>query len=346
MAFLKLTEIHKKFDDTYSLGNINFSLTKGEVLCFLGPSGCGKTTLLRIIAGLERPDGGTVHLEDQNITEMPVHKRNFGMMFQEYALFPHMNVAQNIAFGMKLQKKTSATITTRVSELLELVGLSGFEKRGINDLSGGERQRVALARSLAPQPRLLMLDEPLAALDRGLRERLATDLRNILTAVGVTSIFVTHDQSEAFAIADNIAIFCEGNLEQLATPEKLYTSPVSEKAARFLGFQNIIPVQESFCSQLCVIAQKISQQKAKMLTSDSRILIRPEGAVLSSNSQNHAIHISGRIEEKIFLGQNYQLVLRVDGNKKLRFLLPLFPVPPHVGEKVSIAVPESAFVLL
>ena len=219
---------------------MDISLEKGKILALLGPSGCGKTSLLRIIAGLETADGGSIRFNGKDITRLPPHKRGFGMMFQEYALFPHKNVGQNIAFGLGLQKLSPDRVRSRMQEVLELVGLSGFETRRIDDLSGGERQRVALARSLAPKPGLLMLDEPLAALDRNLRERLSADLRAILTRARATAIFVTHDQVEAFTVAHLVGVMDEGRILQTASPEDLYKRPACEKVARFLGFTNLL----------------------------------------------------------------------------------------------------------
>lgn len=349
MAILELDGVKKRFDERYALHEVSFGLEAGDVLCFLGPSGCGKTTLLRIIAGLEQADSGTVSFDGQSLGGVPSHKRNFGMMFQEYALFPHMTVAQNVAFGLNLRKLPQHEIDTRIAEMLELVGLAGFAERSIGELSGGERQRVALARSLAPQPRLLMLDEPLAALDRGLRERLARDLRSILKAVGVTAVFVTHDQAEAFAIADKIAVFFDGKLEQLDTPEQVYTNPANETVARFLGFRNIVSgvgqqnEVTTGVGSFSVLSSSASSEKGK-------VLIRPEGARVLCDTNTplgaHEVAISGTVTERTFLGQNYQLYLSCGQNESLRFFLPLSPTPPEIDQSVTIAVPQSSIVML
>ena len=201
---------------------MSFDVASSEIVCLLGPSGCGKTTLLNIIAGLEQPESGQVLVEGQDIAGTPVHRRGFGLMFQDLALFPHKNVRDNVAFGLRMANLAPQAIDLRVREVLELVGLAGFEQRDVNQLSGGEQQRVALARSLAPRPRLLMLDEPLSSLDRALRERLMNELRDILTRVGQTAIYVTHDQQEAFALADRVVILNAGRVAQIGTPQQVY----------------------------------------------------------------------------------------------------------------------------
>ncbi|MFO7497141.1 MAG: ABC transporter ATP-binding protein, partial [Desulfobacterales bacterium] len=219
MALLNLARVSKTFDRQPFIREVSLALAEGDILCLLGPSGCGKTTLLRLIAGLERPDSGIITFDGRDLAPVPPHRRQFGMMFQEYALFPHKNVFENVAFGLELQRLTRSELQRRVAETLDRVGLEGFAARRISDLSGGERQRVALARSLAPQPRLLLLDEPMGALDRALRERLMADLQLILKQVGVTSIMVTHDQAEAFAVADTVAVIDDGQIAQIAPPE-------------------------------------------------------------------------------------------------------------------------------
>lgn len=230
---LDLRSITKYYHSTPALYNVDLCINKGSIVCLLGPSGCGKTTLLRVIAGLEQADSGTTIFAGQSINHIPPHQRGFGLMFQEYALFPHRNVAENIAFGLRMRHIPREQIDVRVAEMLTLVGLTGYEQRRVYELSGGERQRVALARSLAPNPPVLMLDEPLGALDRALRERLLDELRDILKQVGVTSIYVTHDQTEAFAIADQLVLMHAGQIEQQGLPTTIYRHPKSTFAARF-----------------------------------------------------------------------------------------------------------------
>lgn len=223
-----------------AVNGVSLGIAAGEIVCLLGPSGCGKTTLLRLITGLERPDCGSVWFDGQEVTAVPPHLREFGMMFQEFALFPHKNVAANVAFGLEMHHWPKARIAARVAEMLALVELGELGQRDVAQLSGGEQQRVALARALAPGPRLLLLDEPLGSLDRALRERLMLDLRRILQQVGVTAVYVTHDQTEAFAIADRVAVMNAGRIEQVATPQALYARPATPFVARFLGFHNVL----------------------------------------------------------------------------------------------------------
>lgn len=332
------------------LHDINFSLDPGEILCLLGPSGSGKTTLLRLIAGLEEEYSGEVIFKGKNIRATPPHKRGFGLMFQEYALFPHKNVEENIRFGLEMQGLPIREQQHQVETMLELVGLSGFGTRRIEELSGGERQRVALARSLAPKPQLLLLDEPLGSLDRTLRERLTVEIRAILKELGLSAIFVTHDQNEAFGVADKIAILKDGILQQFAAPEQLYRFPSNIDVARFLGFNNIF--KASFNKETGVVksefgfAQKISK-KAK-LPSAPMLLLRPDGAKLTDSSHSVAgdiMTISGTVGNRRYQGGTYSLTIEA-GSKTLHFDVPLEPAPPAVGSPISLTVEPSAQVII
>jgi ABC-type Fe3+/spermidine/putrescine transport system ATPase subunit len=240
MPLLHISHLSKTFDGKLILDDVSLGIEAHEIICLLGPSGCGKTTLLRLIAGLDTIDSGTIIFDGQDVQHIPVHQRNFGLMFQDFALFPHKNVWDNVIFGLRMQDLPADRIQQLGREALEMVGLGGFEKRDVHQLSGGERQRVALARSLAPKPKLLMLDEPLGALDRQLREELMIELRRILKAARLTSIYVTHDQAEAFAVADRVAVLNAGRLEQIDTPQAIYAQPATEFVARFLGMPNLI----------------------------------------------------------------------------------------------------------
>jgi len=237
MTALSVDGVTVSFDGAPAVDDVTLSLEPGEVLGILGPSGSGKSTLLRSIAGLERLDAGSVSWHGEDITAVPVHKRGFALMFQDGQLFPHRTVAQNIAYPLRIAGTPSQA---RVTELLALVGLAGFGDRRVTDLSGGEQQRVALARSLAAEPRLLLLDEPLSSLDRELRERLAGDLRRILDETATTAIFVTHDQDEAFAVSDRVAVMVDGKLRQTGTPAEVWRRPASAEIARFLGYTTVL----------------------------------------------------------------------------------------------------------
>lgn len=227
---------------TTAVRGVSLDLAPGEVLALLGPSGCGKSSLLRAVAGLEPVAGGSIAWDGRDLAGVPVHRRGFGLMFQEGQLFPHRDVAGNVAFGLRMAGVRRAAASGRVAELLDLVGLAGYGSRPVTTLSGGERQRVALARALAPEPQLLLLDEPLSALDRGLRDRLAGDLRAALVATGTTALFVTHDHDEAFTVADRVAVMDAGRLLQLAAPEDLWRAPASRRVAEFLGYQAFVPL--------------------------------------------------------------------------------------------------------
>lgn len=236
---LELQAVHKYFDTVKAVNDVSFLLSQGEVLSLLGPSGCGKSTLLRLIAGLEQPSKGQLFLDAKNISNVSPQKRGFGMVFQDYALFPHLNVAKNISYGLVEKGWSKTEQETRVGELLELVNLVGYETRRIHQLSGGEQQRVALARALAPKPRLLLLDEPLSNLDMALRDSLLSDLKSILNHLSMTAVYVTHDQKEAFSLGGRIAVMRKGKIKQLAAAKSLYANPKSYWLADFFGHSNL-----------------------------------------------------------------------------------------------------------
>lgn len=236
--------VHYRDDDgtvALAVDQVCLDVAPGEVLALLGPSGSGKSTLLRAIAGLERPTSGRVTWDGRDLADVPVHRRGFGLMFQDGQLFAHRSVARNVSFGLEMARAPRAAQRERVAELLAVVGLEGFGDRDVSSLSGGERQRVALARALAPGPELLLLDEPLSALDRALREHLAAEVRSALKATGTAAIFVTHDHDEAFAVADRIAVLDRARLLQVDTPVALWRSPATERVAEFLGFEVLVP---------------------------------------------------------------------------------------------------------
>ena len=240
MGILEAVGLSISFGGVKAVNGASLTVEEGELVCLLGPSGCGKTTLLRLIAGLEEPDDGEVRFGGNLMNGMPPQKRGFGLMFQDLALFPHMDVFGNVAFGLRMQRLSRTATSERVGRLLELVNMPGYSGRKVHELSGGERQRVALARALAPEPRLLMLDEPLGALDRVLRDSLQGQVRRILQEVGVSAIYVTHDRDEAFAVADRLAFMDRGRIVQTGAPEEVFAAPRDEFVARTLGFDNIL----------------------------------------------------------------------------------------------------------
>lgn len=359
MAFLEVIHISKSYAHTPALRQISFSLDQGEILGILGPSGCGKTTLLRILAGIETPDSGSVVFDGKDMADVPPHRRQFGMMFQDFALFPHKTVFDNVGFGLLQKKLPPEEVTRRVHELLALVGLDGFSNRGISSLSGGERQRIALARSLAPNPRLLLLDEPMGSLDRELRERLVPELKAILQHVGVTAVFVTHDHAEAYAMADKVAVMNQGQIEQQDSPENLYRQPRNRRVATFLGFENFVDgtvmqdgrVQTRIGVFYPANPEKITPGKAVTL------LIRPEAAeVVSADGKNlhpttgrdsqSVTMISGIVTQRMFQGRFYRIKMETPEALSLGFDLSNALPPPQIGSIVNLAISSSGIVYI
>ena len=243
MPFLILEGLEKRFGDARVTRGVSLAAEKGEIIALLGPSGSGKTTVLRLVAGFEVPDAGRILVEDEDVTALAPERRRFGMVFQHYALFPHMTAGENVAFGLADGGgRRSAAAAARVAEMLALAGLSGFENRRVTEISGGQQQRVALARALAPSPRVLLLDEPLSNLDPGLRERTRRELKRAIRKVGITTLFVTHEQEEAFELGDRVAVLDGGRLEQVGTPEELFERPATRFVATFIGRSSVLPV--------------------------------------------------------------------------------------------------------
>jgi ABC-type Fe3+/spermidine/putrescine transport system ATPase subunit len=336
---LVLEKISKGYPQL-ALCEVSLALAAGEILSLLGPSGCGKTSLLRVVAGLDRPDSGRVFFEGLEITGLPPHRRRFGLMFQEYALFPHLNVEDNVAFGLQMLRRPAAEVGRRVAEMLALTGLTGLARRSIAGLSGGERQRVALARSLAPRPRLLMLDEPLAALDRGLRERLMGEIRSILKGLALPALFVTHDQTEAMALGDRVAVMNGGRIVQTDSAERLYRSPADPFVARFLGFRNLIAGEVTPDGAVATVLGSLRPPRlAAAPGSRVTVVLRPEAASLIPGSAGcGAAELRGQVTERVFVGQRYRLTLRLGGGQELQFDLPGEPPPPACGAPIVLAI--------
>lgn len=243
MSQLLLSNLSKRFGDFQALKDVSLAIESGEFVCLLGASGCGKTTLLRLIAGLEAPDTGSITSHDRELSSVPCHKRNIGMVFQTLALFPHLDVGGNIGYGLSLRGETKTRLDEKVTALLDLVGMSGLERRAVTALSGGQRQRVAIARALAIEPDIFLMDEPFSALDAALREQMQVEVKHLQRKLGVTTIFVTHDQREAMTLADRIVVLNEGRIEQVGTPGELYHQPDTRFVADFIGTNNLLDVE-------------------------------------------------------------------------------------------------------
>ncbi|MGI6215605.1 MAG: ABC transporter ATP-binding protein [Christensenellales bacterium] len=304
---IQLENISKEFDNVTVLDNINLYIRKNEFLTLLGPSGCGKTTMLRIIGGFEFPTKGRVLFEGKDITNEPPYKRRVNTVFQKYALFPHLNVFDNIAFGLKISKVPKKEITMRVGKMLELVNLQGYEKRGVDALSGGQQQRVAIARALVNEPDVLLLDEPLAALDLKLRKGMQLELKRMQKALGITFIFVTHDQEEALTMSDTIVIMREGHIRQVGTPKHIYDEPKDAYIANFVGDSNIIrgtmPEDEvvHFCGMdfNCVDEGFDKDEEVD-------VLIRPEDILIVGTD---VAQLKGVVRSVIFKGVHYEMII-------------------------------------
>tara|TARA_B100000676_G_scaffold307557_1_gene366322 strand:+ start:972 stop:2012 length:1041 start_codon:yes stop_codon:yes gene_type:complete len=340
---LELINISKSINGTKIITNISFNVEKGKTLALLGPSGCGKSTLLNIISGLTNPDTGTIKWNDIVINQTEPYKRNFGLMFQDNVLFPHLNVFDNVSFGLKQLPISSEQINKKTFHILNMMGLSYLAKRNIINLSGGEEQRVALARTIAPSPSLLMLDEPLGALDRRLRDQLLLQLRQILQELEQTAIYVTHDQEEAFKIADHIAIMSSGEIKQIDKPQRIYSSPASSFVARFLGLTNIIKISEKDLKNKVTKIDgthhlPIPNQIPKHL-SHPCILIKPQGVKFDNNG-----NLEGVITKLSFRGLLIDIQIIMNNGTTLDFELTTPDYLPKIGEKIRLLVPKTSII--
>lgn len=349
---LEVRGVTKSFDATPVLHGVSFAVAAGEIVCLLGPSGCGKTTLLRIAAGLEQADAGELRLDGQDLSVIPVHQRGFGFMFQDFALFPHRNVAQNVAFGLRMAGAGKDALRARVAEMLALVGLEGYEQRRVQELSGGQQQRVALARSLAPQPHLLLLDEPLGSLDRTLRENLLDDLRAILKRARTTALYVTHDQQEAFAIADRVIVMNAGRIEQIGAPAAVYQQPANAFVARFLGMSNVLAGKVTALSPQVQVATPLgllhsAQPTGALRLGDAvQVLLRPDAARPAPCLPNATNCLVAQLLAASFRGSQLRITLEV-GTVPLVFEWPGAEAGrlPEPGFPLTIEVDEAGVAL-
>lgn len=300
--YLSVKKVNKHFGKFQALKDVNFDVQEGEFVCILGPSGCGKTTLLRVIAGLESQSEGEINQNNKNISQLPPDQRDFGIVFQSYALFPNLTVKNNISFGLKTRKQNKDAIDRRVDELLNLVGLSDHINKYSAQLSGGEQQRVALARALAPSPGLLLLDEPLSALDAKVRQHLRLEIKNLQRKLGVTTIMVTHDQEEALTMADRIILMNKGVIEQEGSPQDIYSKPTTAFSANFIGTTNLFKANK-ISSNSIEIHGSILECNDDIKDDVSTVTIRPEDVKIS-NSENNQNIFTGTVKELEFLGSN------------------------------------------
>ena len=360
MAFLTLTSVRKTFPGggAAAVQDFNLDVARGEFVSFLGPSGCGKTTTLRMIAGFERPTSGTITVGDKDITNKPPNQRDVGMVFQSYALFPNMTVADNIGFGLKVRKKPKADIDKRVTELLGLIHLEDRGGRYPWQLSGGQQQRIALARALAIEPQVLLLDEPLSALDAKIRIVLRKEIRAIQRQLGITTVYVTHDQEEALSLSDRVVVMSDGRIEQIGTPSQIYNFPSTAFVASFVGTLNLVNahVIDASTGRLSLDGQEIRASKVttdKAADGKVTLALRPEGISLGQGYEG-SNRLHGAVEDINFLGSIVRIRVRLgeggDGEPPSVIALDSFNEPhlkvPDVGEDVTISFPpEAAFVL-
>ena len=328
---LELRDIFKTYEGKPLLRGISFSVAVGETVCLLGASGSGKSTLLRMIAGLENPERGQILFNDIDLAQTSTHLRDFGLVFQDYGLFPHLNIFDNVAFGLKMRNLPTAEISLRVGALLKQVNLTGFEKRRVTDLSGGEQQRVALARALAPQPRLLMFDEPLGALDRTLKESLLQELRSILHETKIPAIYVTHDQDESFAIADRILLLHDGEIVRAGTPAEVWSDPGSVWAARFLDAGNIL-------DGVVVSSNRVKTEYGVFtLECSHKHAAGEKVSLLAKQSSEGGQEIKLKVEDVLFKRDQFEVRASSLSESKSVFIFQMKDVPA-VGQTIEVKV--------
>ena len=334
MSDIVLKNITKRFGKSVAVDNLNLTIADGDFITLLGPSGCGKTTTLRILGGFVTPDNGRVIFDGQDITKLPPHKRQLNTVFQKYALFPHMNIAENIAFGLKIKNKPKSYIDDKIKYALKLVNLPGYEKRDVASLSGGQQQRIAIARAIVNEPRVLLLDEPLGALDLKLRQDMQYELIRLKNELGITFIYVTHDQEEALTMSDTIVVMNQGYIQQMGSPEQIYNEPENAFVADFIGESNIVPgtmirdeLVEIFGARFVCVDKGFGNNKPV------DVVIRPEDIDLVKPEDGT---LQGVVTHLIFKGVHYEMeVTTPDGFEWLVHSTDMFPVGQQVGIHVE-----------
>ena len=337
-TIIKIENISKSFGEKVVLDNINLDIKRGEFVTLLGPSGCGKTTLLRMLAGFTKPDeGGVIMMEGKDILAMPPHKRPLNTVFQRYALFPHLNVYENIAFGLKLKKVDPKEIDQRVRKALKMVSMTDYEDRDVNSLSGGQQQRVAIARAIVNQPQVLLLDEPLAALDLKMRKDMQMELKQMHEALGITFIYVTHDQEEALTLSDTIVVMSEGKIQQIGTPTDIYNEPTNSFVADFIGESNILNGTMIKDKEVEFIGHKFECVDAGFGENAAvDVVVRPEDVYIIANAEN--AELSGVVKSCIFKGVHYEMFVETD--KKFELMIQDYNAF-EVGSKVGMFIKPS-----
>ena len=349
-ALLSLKSVSKSFASTRAVNDVSLNVDQGEFFGLLGPSGCGKTTTLRMIAGLEQPDSGSIEFNGKDITNLPPERRGFGMVFQNYALFPHLNVFENVAFGLRARHKSKPEMEERVAGALELVQLPGYGKRRIDELSGGQQQRVAIARAIAIEPALLLFDEPLSNLDVSLREETRSELRELVTRLRLTAVYVTHDQEEAFALCDRIAVMVGGRLMQIGQPRELYEQPSDISVAKFLGRNNLIRSMRLSSSKTTdgefktldgghTLRLNVKHEELTPLNKPVFLAIRPEHVVLTTQSSSAENTLIGQVRDIVFAGATS--TVRIDANGLMLEALVLQPNGLRTGQECKVVLPPE-----
>jgi ABC-type Fe3+/spermidine/putrescine transport system ATPase subunit len=338
MSGLRLTNIVRRYGAFTAVDDVSLELSDGEFVTLLGPSGCGKTTTLRMVAGFIAPDSGEIRFDDRRMNDVPPHRRNTAMVFQSYALFPHMTVAENVAFGLRMRKLPAAEQARRIGEVLEMVSLSGLEKRRPGQLSGGQQQRVALARAIVTRPDILLFDEPLSNLDAKLREKVRIEIRDLQRRLGITSLYVTHDQAEALAISDRIVVMNRGRIEQVGDPTQIYRAPSTSFVADFLGAANIVEGKALGNGLVdSPVGRFAMPDNLGPAASRVKLSWRPEDMKVATNGSGNIV--GARVRSVVFRGNFVELVVEVSDQLLRAQVDSDFPV--REGDTLSFALPES-----